>query len=241
MARTIINKEEVIDFLELEHPFVDRPSIRGILLAELKLKQTCLGDFYDSLKTDVNDYTTEPEYSPGTYNTGDVVLYRGVYREATQTTTKEPNFSSAWRDAPKFSNAGYTDLWENGLGLLFASVVMLHSLPLIVTKLRSTGAKKLQTGTAQAAPDINTEDLGHYFADQATAALEVVRHQLEANPLPGSDSVINSDATHCTCNKTELAEINAMERLFYGQIKTSHVGQCSYCQNRWSQSPYGVY
>lgn len=241
---TVINKEEVLEFLDLEHPLIDRKAVKGIFLAEQILKRNCLGDFYDLLLGAKIDHSNVDEYEPGqSYTAGNVVLYRGVYRQAKSSTSLEPNFSSDWKDASKFNDNTYNDLWENrGLGMLFASVCMLYSLPTISVQIRTAGVMKSKGGRQDSAPDINTEDLSYFYGNQAAQLITVVQDYMSSAGIAESEHLL-CNKNQCTCSNacSDTTELSDMEKLFYGSIQNRIVEQCSFCQKRYNTSGYGVY
>lgn len=100
----------------------------------------CLGiAFKDVLVADLVDYSSAPDYESGSsYNEGDVVVYNGVYKKATQNTSQEPN-GSDWINAPKFTTDCYETLWCNYLARYLALTVIKDKLQTWATHITEQG------------------------------------------------------------------------------------------------------
>jgi len=95
-------------------------------------------DFYETLKSDLVDYTGTPQWDPGTtYDLGDIVTDCGmVFESLTASNDLPPEDAAGWKEADKFNTACYNLLWPNLRGFLAYTVIR----PALVHVTYKTGA-----------------------------------------------------------------------------------------------------
>ena len=140
---TLISKVEVVEFSNIDATF--NPSrLKGLWVVEFKVFNDILGyDFWQLLLEDKIDRSTTQEWNDTTeYSTGQVIFYKGRYRQAIQASPAGtiPSTKGIWVDADKFENDKYQELWTSCLGQYLSLSVLMTDFPFVSSKISEEGA-----------------------------------------------------------------------------------------------------
>lgn len=143
--KTLLLPDEVVNFtpISIQFPRCDLRTLYGI---EFNEGLNCLGmHFYNELLGDLVDYSGVLPYAQATsYNTGDLVAYKGVIYTALEDSLQGiiPTTINKWEPAPKFNKECFEKLWCNHLGEYLSWVVIRNRLPFISTQVTAEGLVK---------------------------------------------------------------------------------------------------
>ncbi len=147
----------------------------------------CLGkDYYDALFADLSPKTGAIAYQSNViYNTGDLVLYNGVYYDCIQTTTapqyQRPDNVAFFQKQPKFTTAANNDLWEFYLTPLLAHKAAFYSFPMIVSKLTANGLVREKSDSYQPATSAEIAHKRSGYETMIQLTLDNMKSFLRAN------------------------------------------------------------
>lgn len=149
--KTLMTPAEVVQFSGLK--LTAAPcDLRELYQIEYSEARNRIGiTLYDAMIEALADYSAAPEWTEGTYNTGDVVKYKGRYYEviADPTTTNVPTVATAWKVADKFTGdcaEVYEDLFCNYMAPFLANAVVQSRLPYIYSQIHNVGVINVSAG-----------------------------------------------------------------------------------------------
>ena len=209
MNKGLLTKADIVRFTPVALPF-NPCTLREAYLIEYTEATSCIGaDLWQAMVDALADYSSASAYdSETTYQVGNVVSFKGVYRQATVETSQIPDFSDHWTDAPKFTGDNATDfneLYCTFLGPYLAHVVLSERLPYIVTQLTDEGitygGRKYNAQDAERIKSLERaifrdrekiyNALKHYLSQPANVENEAFAGWIE-----------NSEVDACACNKS---------------------------------------
>lgn len=141
MSKTIITPSEVAELSGVKLPF-NPCDFRTAYFIEYYEFRTCLGlDFLTDLDADLVDYSAVLDWDKdSTYNTGDLVKFKGVYYISLIDSNGDvPTLKTSWECAPKFTNTKYEDLYCYHLGPYLAKSILARRLPFIISQINEEG------------------------------------------------------------------------------------------------------
>lgn len=145
--------------------------------------RTVLGeDLWDQMKSAVADYSSKPNWSAGTFNQGDVVLYKGTYYEAQQTTDSQPPKSPDWEEAPKFTGecaATFDKIFCEFWAPYMAKRILSIRMPYIRTQVDGLGVLEYNGGSYETSKDVDYSALKSGISRDAAMALGNLKHYLK--------------------------------------------------------------
>jgi hypothetical protein len=181
----LLSSNEVLYYASHHYSLSASDVQKQILLQELKAARNVIGwDFYLFLNNNMVDYSTEPDWAAGTYNSGDLVWRLGlVYVCTANGTTTDPNGGAGWSLAPKFNQYCLNALWNQGLAYFLANVIMAASCNSIAYKVAPGGivqinaadANQAATDRAQAVADKFRTDADEWWKLAVAWAIEEVK------------------------------------------------------------------
>lgn len=177
---TLITPEEVKLLSRIDR-HVSPCDINDIKQVERAVKRNCLGDIYDALVADLNDYSAVPLWDGTSVPIDTVRLYKGIYYVSLSMTTSEPSNKSFWAKAPKFNTAANELLWCEVLGRYIALLVLQNTQPILSTPIKAQGTVKLKGEGFDAATEDENLRLQTWIASQVATAYDNLDEYLTEN------------------------------------------------------------
>lgn len=167
--QTLLSSSEVLYYASHHYSLSASDVQKQIYLQERKAAATVIGrDFFALLIADQIGYLNEPNWSPGTYNTGDQVWRLGlVYECVTNNVTTDPNGGLGWTLAPKFSTTCYQQLWDEGFAAFLSNIIMAASCNSIAYKVAPGGIVQINAQDAQQAATDRAQAVAEKFRTDA--------------------------------------------------------------------------
>jgi hypothetical protein len=126
----LITRQEVIDYAEYRDAF---PTTAVKLIAEVErweFEKRLGWDFYEAMLADLTDTSTAVKYVPGTYDTGDIVIYNQKYYTCLRgNVTSQPPTLLDWKETEKFKSDCYNSIWCNYIARYLALCVIQNHKP----------------------------------------------------------------------------------------------------------------
>jgi len=123
-------------------------------------------EFYDKLRDDLVDISSAKGFVEGTYNTGDMIVYKSLVYESTidgQTVNPQDSLAN-WTLTKKFTTPKYNDLWDNGLKNWLAYAVIYTSIRYNTYKAGSKGLVKT-TGDDTGIATVNEREFSSFKSE----------------------------------------------------------------------------
>lgn len=182
--KTLLQPSDIVKFtiVSPHFPTCDLRTLYGIEFFE---GLNCLGkEFYQQLLGDLNDYSAVLPYSnTQTYNTDDLVAYKGVIYVALvdALTGVIPTTVEKWDTAPRFATQCFEDLFCLFLGEYLSWVVIRNRLPFVATKITAEGVVKVMGENFAAAGDKDFHTLQKAVIAQVDRAYYNLHSYIMAN------------------------------------------------------------
>lgn len=185
--QTLLSSSEVLYYASHHYSLSASDVQKQIYLQERKAAATVIGrDFFTLLLNDLVDYSTEPEWSPGTYNTGDYVWRLGLtYVCLDNGITTDPNGGLGWALADKFAMACYNFLWNEGLANFLSNIIMAASANSIAYKVAPGGIVQINAQDAQQAATDRAQAVAEKFRTDANEWWELAVQFARENNATG--------------------------------------------------------
>jgi hypothetical protein len=189
--QTLLSSSEVLLYVSHHYSLSASDVQKQIYLQEQRAAYSVIGkDFFASLLSWAADYSTEPDWIPGsTYNIGDLVWRLGLVYECTANgTTSDPNGGAGWQLANKFNAPCVQGLWDNGLANFLSNIIFAASVNSVAYKFAPGGIVQINAQDAQQAATDRAQAVATKFREDADAWWELAtRYAIENNDTCNGD------------------------------------------------------
>lgn len=168
----------------------------------------CLGiDFYKYLEDHKTDLSGSTKWEYKGYESGDIVMYKGIYYTALDDVTQaeEPTLNSKWAATEKFTKKCLNDLWCNVLARYLAVSVVRFSAIEANTPMTASGIVERFGDNFKSASDKRVSMFLRDYDRKRETAWERLKHYMKSNNKDGCFDLSKVIGASC-CNKCGCVE-----------------------------------